>query len=388
MTETKNHLLILAALVIAVSACQSTPTPPQQHPQEDVVVDDEPAEPTIRKGETPPVKVTLPPKPAVQQPVLPDRPSAREALREERLARAINKALEYEINGQNLLAIRTYRSAAKFANTEQRNDLESKARKLLMTHLRLEKSHAKDATVVAAVTPASLRPGEMTPLLDYKTLKESDLVAILKKTTPTERLREATGGYNSFLAQAAAADGQSEESKNRAYARLSVFRRNEAQLARLRKQRTLLREARRSSYKDALYLALSSADEGFAIADYLALFKLQDQLLSELLAAAKIVYRTQVVTRSPDGRVLAVGRDSQTRPANTGECQILRGPHHKAQLRALKKARSFTPESVALLLRSENLRQQRVMLAASNDALQRRSVLGVYDLARCIESHP
>lgn len=384
---------ILPSLLLAFVACQSTPT--QTKPQDSeakppkTVTTDPAAESTVVKG-----KAQYFPRPGAisfgedENHRREAHRADKEAKREERLARAISRALEYEINGQNMLAIRAYRAAGKFANAAQRNDLESKARKLLMGHLRLEKNKDQGRPVTASEVTVATDTGEIAPLRDYQNLSENELISILKESTPTERLREATGGYNSFLAQAAAIHGQSEASKNQAYARLSVFRKNEARLARLRKLRVQLRKDRQDQYKAALYDALDSADDRFAISDYLSLFKLQDQLKDEMLDSAKIVFRVQLLTRARNGRVLGVGRDSKSRPANLAERQVLQIAHHKAQLRALKKARSLTPESVKLLLRGENLRQQRVMLAASNEALRQRNVLDVYDLAQSIESQP
>lgn len=392
----KKLLLSPLPLLLFALACQSTEAPPASIPLAKAPLPDpDPAEPTIRRGsdvdtqrEQDKVKEQEETSLAIE------RAAEQEALREDRLARAISKALEYEINGQALLAIRTYRSAKKHANAKQREDLESKARVLLMAHLRKEKNRDRGVTQPAQSTtpvaaPVSAKPSEaIPPLQDYKDLSEAELIAVLKSSTPSERLRHATGGYNSFLAQAAAVHGQTLESKNAAYERLRLFRKNEARLARLRRARSQFREATRRPYKKSLHNALQVAAERFTVSDYLELFKLQDKLRLELAQSAKVVFRTRVVTRGRNGAIIGVGSGSQSRPVNNAEAGVLFGPHHRAQLRALRQARSFTPESVALLLKSENLRQQRVMLAASNEALRRRALLSAGQLAQLIESQP
>jgi hypothetical protein len=310
---------------------------------------------------------------------------AAKRLKQKRFNDAVNQAVDFEISGQRLTAIRAYRTASIYANDDQRDDLESRARELLIEHLNLEKK--KDLLSARQTEPPL--GAEFQALADLTELTEIQLRAVLKTTTPTERLRAATAGYNSFLAQSTASYGQTAKAREAAQIRLRQFRVNEAHLARFRKRQRLLREQLKSAYKEAIYSALKSARSRFQTRDYMALFTLLEGHREQLAQSAKIVYRARTFTRSLNSpRGVAVGFTVKPRAINRGEAQQLFKAHHKLQLAAINQSQSLTPENILLLLRGENLRQQRILTTEINNAVIQRKSLSLHDLIYALQNTP
>jgi hypothetical protein len=381
MKQTTATHFIFAVLAVCTASCQSastTATPTQnQNPKIAPL-----PESTIRRR----AKKRPAPAKASEQKRREQKRQSRNT-RQRLLEVAINRALEYEISGQRLSAIRAYRSASIYADNAQRLDIETRARQLLNEHMTLEKRRESGLVSIEPTQEPKSNDG-IHALKVYLTLREPDLEKVLRRSTPSERLRDATGGFNSFLAQAAAHYGHSAQSQKLADSRLRQFRQNEAHLTRFRRRRDQLKsELARSERKRQLYGALQGASDRFVINDYLDLFKLQDSLRAEIQKSAKLVHRVRLLTRSATQNTVFASTTVQERNLNSAELFGLLKAHHKAQLKALKQSASLTPQSLPLLLRGENLRQQRVISQVVNNAIDRRTLAHLSDLIQAIERH-
>lgn len=215
--------------------------------------------------------------------------------------------------------------------------------------------------------------------------EEAALLERVRRTTPTERFRQAAGGHRSFLAAARAEGLTGLAAHRRAEDMQAQHRANEARLSELVELRKTVRERRGEPDFDRACRVLEEHDARPTSRELVALSEALRRQTAKILAEARLIERRSTLLLTRNGRRVP-GSSLQERRPNRDERRQLERALRSSRQDALEALAVVTGATVRAALETHAATVRGRLASAFEECRRRRRELDVADLVSRIRA--